>query len=208
MRSPSRIRPRGQQTTLSWGDELRELVLRWKGDVVELPQAFAERDPAARSAWEVLTLYPGVKAIIGHRLAHTLWRQNHSYAARAVSECVRFLTGVEIHPGACIGQRVVIDHGTGVVIGETAVVGDDVTLYQGVTLGGTRHVRGKRHPTIGSGVVIGVGASVLGDVRVDDGARIGAGAVVVSDVAAGTTVGGIPASVLRKKAHGAASGSG
>jgi serine O-acetyltransferase len=170
-----------------------------KDDVVELPRAFAERDPAARSTFEVLTLYPGVRAVLGHRVAHMLWQQEQTYAARAVSEMVRFVTGVEIHPGAQLGQRIVIDHGSGVVIGETAIVHDDVTLYQGVTLGGTRQTRGKRHPTIGPRATIGVGASILGDVSVGEGARVGAGAVVVSDVEAHTSVGGVPAAVLRSK---------
>src|SRR5271168_3756586 len=138
------------------------------------------RDPAARSAWEVLTCYPGLHAIVLHRFAHARWLAGQRWLARFVSQFARFLTGIEIHPGATIGRRVFIDHGMGVVIGETAEVGDDVTLYQGVTLGGTSLTRGaKRHPTIGNGVSVSSGAQVLGPFRVGDGARIGAQAVVL-----------------------------
>lgn len=186
-------------TIASMGQAVVDLLSAWRADLTELPQAILERDPAARTRFEVLTLYPGVKAIFGHRLAHALWEREQRYAARAVSEGVRFMTGIEIHPGATIGQRVVIDHGVGVVIGETAVVGDDVTLFQGVTLGATEQRAGKRHPTIGRGTIIGVGASVIGNVMVGEQARIGAGAVVVSDVAEGTSVGGVPASPLRRR---------
>jgi serine O-acetyltransferase len=144
-------------------------------------------------------MYPGFRAIMLHRLAHRLWRAEASFLARAVSEFGRALTGIEIHPGARIGRRVVIDHGAGIVIGETAVVEDDVTIYQGVTLGGTRNVRRKRHPTVRKGATIGVGASVLGDITVGEGAKVGAGAVVLVDVDPGASVGGIPAVPLRPR---------
>src|SRR5690606_21021339 len=141
-----------------------------------------ERDPAARHTLEVLTCYPGVHAILFYHLAHTLWTANLKWLARFVSHIGRFLTGIEIHPGATIGRRFFIDHGLGVVIGEAAEIGDGCTLYQGVTLGGTSWEKGKRHPTLGDGVVIGAGAKVLGPITVGDNARIGSNAVVVRAV--------------------------
>jgi serine O-acetyltransferase len=155
-----------------------------------------ERDPAARSTWEVITCYPGFHALLIHRLAHRLWRMKLRWLARFVSHVSRFLTGIEIHPGAKVGRRVFIDHGMGVVIGETAELGDDCTLYHGVTLGGTSWNKGKRHPTLEQGVVIGAGAKVLGPVVVGEGAKIGSNAVVVKDVPAGATALGIPARVI------------
>ncbi|KON79586.1 serine O-acetyltransferase [Azoarcus sp. PA01] len=156
-----------------------------------------ERDPAARSTWEVLTCYPGVHALLFHRLAHAAWTRELFWIGRFVSHISRFLTGIEIHPGATIGRRVFIDHGMGVVIGETAEVGDDCTIYQAVTLGGTSLYRGtKRHPTLGNGVVVGAGAKVLGGFTVGDGARIGSNAVVVKPVPAGTTAVGNPARII------------
>ena len=152
-----------------------------------------ERDPAARSAWEVLTTYPGLHALLVHRLARCLWHWNLKWLARFVAHLGRWLTGIEIHPGAQIGRRVFIDHGMGVVIGETAEIGDDSTLYHGVTLGGTSWNKGKRHPTLGKGVVVGAGAKILGPIFVGDGARVGSNAVVVKDVPAGATAVGIPA---------------
>ena len=153
-----------------------------------------DRDPAARSRWEVLTCYPGLHALVWHRtVAHPLWRSGFRWLARWLAHWGRLFTGIEIHPGAMIGRRVFIDHGMGVVIGETAEIGDDCTLYQGVTLGGTGKQRGKRHPTLGNNVVVGVGAKVLGDVTIGDHARIGGGAVVLRDVPAHTTAVGIPA---------------
>jgi serine O-acetyltransferase len=155
-----------------------------------------ERDPAARSTWEVITCYPGFHALLIHRFAHRLWRWRLRWLARFLSHVSRFLTGIEIHPGATVGRRVFIDHGMGVVIGETADIGDDCTLYHGVTLGGTTWNKGKRHPTLGRGVVIGAGAKVLGPIVVGDGARIGSNAVVVKDVPPGATALGIPARVI------------
>lgn len=155
-----------------------------------------ERDPAARSTWEVLTCYPGFHAIVLHRLAHWLWGHGLRWLARLLSHFTRFLTGIEIHPGATIGRRVFIDHGMGVVIGETAEIGDDCTLYHGVTLGGTSWNKGKRHPTLQRGVVIGAGAKVLGPITVGEGAKIGSNAVVVREVPAGATAVGIPARII------------
>jgi len=156
-----------------------------------------DRDPAARTKWEVLTCYPGLHAITWHQsVTHPLWRSGMRWLARWLSHCGRFLTGIEIHPGARIGRRVFIDHGMGVVIGETAEVGDDCTLYHGVTLGGTSWNKGKRHPTLGRGVVVGAGAKILGPILVADGAKIGSNAVVVKDVPAGATAVGIPARLV------------
>jgi serine O-acetyltransferase len=156
-----------------------------------------ERDPAARSTFEVLTCYPGVHALMFHRLAHAAWGRGFFWLGRFISHISRFLTGIEIHPGAVIGRRVFIDHGMGTVIGETAEVGDDCTIYQAVTLGGTSLYRGaKRHPTLGKGVVVGAGAKVLGGFTVGDGAKIGSNAVVVKPVPAGSTAVGNPARLI------------
>ena len=156
-----------------------------------------ERDPAARSKLEVLTCYPGLHAIVIHRAAHWLWAAGFLWLGRLVSHIGRMLTGVEIHPGAQIGRRVFIDHGFGVVVGETAEIGDDCTIYQGVTLGGTRLYKGtKRHPTLGKGVVVGAGAQILGGFTVGDGARIGSNAVVIKPVPAGATAVGNPARIV------------
>ncbi|MDA0190957.1 MAG: serine O-acetyltransferase, partial [Proteobacteria bacterium] len=159
-------------------------------------QSVFDRDPAARNAWEVLTCYPGVHAVMGHRLAHWLWGHRLRWLGRFVSHLARFFSGIEIHPGATIGRRFFIDHGMGVVIGETAVIGDDVTLYHGVTLGGTSWNKGKRHPTLGDGVVVGAGAKVLGPITVGAGAKVGSNAVVVKDVPPGATAVGNPARVI------------
>lgn len=159
----------------------------------ELVSTYRKRDPAARSDLEVLLCYPGLHAVLVHRLSHRLYTRGWFLAARLCSHAARMVTGVEIHPGAQIGRRLVIDHGMGVVIGETAVVGDDVYIYHAVTLGGTSSERGKRHPTIGNGVIIGAGAKVLGDILIADNARVGANAVVVRAVPPGVTVVGIPA---------------
>ena len=160
-----------------------------------------ERDPAARSTFEVVTTYPGFHAMTIHRLTHRLWRMRWKWLARFISFLGRWLTGIEIHPGATIGRRVFIDHGMGVVIGETAEIGDDCTLYHGVTLGGTSWNKGKRHPTLKSGVVIGAGAKILGPVTVGSGARVGSNAVVVKDVPDNATAVGIPARILDSAAE-------
>lgn len=158
-----------------------------------------DRDPAARTHFEILTTYPGVHALIIHRLSHWLWKARFYWLGRMFSHIGRFLTGIEIHPGATIGHRVFIDHGMGVVVGETAVIGDDCTLYHGVTLGGTSWNKGKRHPTLESGVVIGAGAKVLGPITVGKNAKIGSNAVVVKDVPEGATAVGIPARILEEE---------
>ena len=159
----------------------------------EVVAAYRQKDPAARSWLEVLLCYPGLHAVLWHKMSHGLWRRGLRLPARMVAHLGRFLTGIEIHPAALIGRRLIIDHGMGVVIGETAEIGDDVYLYHQVTLGGTSTERGKRHPTVGNNVIIGAGAKVLGDILIGDGARVGANAVVVQPVPPGVTVVGIPA---------------
>ena len=157
-----------------------------------------ERDPAARSTWEVVLAYPGFHAVVCHRFSHWLWECNWTTLARVVSHVARFFTGIEIHPGARIGRRVFIDHGMGVVIGETAEVGNDVTLYQGVSLAGTSTERGKRHPTIEDWVLVGAGAKILGPITVGRHSRVGAGSVLVQSVPAHSTVVGIPGIVVKE----------
>ena len=158
-----------------------------------------DRDPAARNTFEVLTTYPGLHAVLGHRLNHKLWTLGLKWVARFGSMLMRWFTGIEIHPGARIGRRFFIDHGMGVVIGETAEIGDDCTLYHGVTLGGTSWQKGKRHPTLGNDVVIGAGAKVLGPVIIGAGARIGSNAVVLKDIEPGATVVGVPGRVVTRR---------
>lgn len=155
-----------------------------------------QRDPAARSVLEVLTVYPGVHALVFHRLSHRLWGWHLKWLARLFAQAARWLTGIEIHPGAKIGRRFFIDHGMGVVIGETAEIGDDCTLYHGVTLGGTTWRKEKRHPTLGNNVVVGAGAKILGPITVGDNARVGSNSVVVKDVPVGATVVGIPGRII------------
>ena len=163
-----------------------------------------ERDPAARSAFEALTCYPGLHALVLHRRAHWCWTHGLLWLGRFISHIARFLTGIEIHPGATIGRRVFIDHGMGVVVGQTAEIGDDCTIYQGVTLGGTSLTKGaKRHPTLGRGVIVGANSQVLGGFTVGDGARIGSGAVVVKPVPPGATAVGNPARVILAEAEAA-----
>ena len=165
--------------------------------LLETLNAYQKRDPAARSKLEIFLLYAGVHATLYHRLAHWLYRHKLRFLARCVSQWSRFWTGIEIHPGAAIGRRLVIDHGTGIVIGETAQLGDDVLLYQGVTLGGTGKDTGKRHPTLGNNVLVGAGAKVLGPINIHDNARIAAGAVVLQEVPEGATAVGVPAQIVR-----------
>lgn len=160
-----------------------------------------DRDPAARSTFEVITLYPGFHAIVIHRLAHWLWGIRLKWLARFISHMGRWLTGIEIHPGATLGRRVFIDHGMGVVVGETAEIGDDCTLYHGVTLGGTSWDKGKRHPTLKPGVVVGAGAKILGPITIGANARVGSNAVVVKDVPDHATAVGIPARILDSAAE-------
>ena len=170
-----------------------------KEEILEDVAAVRERDPAARSDLEVMLLYSGVHAMLAYRVAHRLYVKEKFLPARAVSQLARFLTGIEIHPGAQIGKRLMIDHGSGVVIGETCIIGDDCTIYQGVTLGGTGKDTGKRHPTLGNNVMVGSGAKVLGPFKIGDGAKIAAGAVVLTEIPAGATAVGIPAKVVRQK---------
>lgn len=158
-----------------------------------------DRDPAARTRFEVYTTYPGVHAVILHRLAHPLWRRGWRWVPRFISYIARIWTSIDIHPGASIGQRFFIDHGAGVVIGETAEIGDDVTLYHGVTLGGTSWRKGKRHPTIGDGSVVGAGAKILGPIVLGSGVKVGANSVVVGNVPDGRTAVGIPAKVVKPR---------
>lgn len=158
--------------------------------------AIFERDPAATSTIAVLLCYPGLHARIAHRINHRLWQHNFKLLARWISQVMRFFTGIEIHPGAVLGRRVFIDHGMGVVIGETAIVGDDVTLYQGVTLGGTGKEKGKRHPTLLNGVFVGNNANILGNITVGENSRVGAGSVVLRDVPPNSTVVGVPAHII------------
>ena len=179
------------------GKKLRRSVRTLACEVRYDSAAFRQRDPAARSDLEVLLLYSGLHARLAHRLSHKLFREGHPMAARAVSQGAKMLTGIEIHPGATIGRGLVIDHGSGVVIGETAEIGDNCTLYQGVTLGGTGKDEGKRHPTLGNNVLVGAGAKVLGPMKIGDNTKIAAGAVVLDEIPANSTAVGIPAKVVR-----------
>ena len=160
-------------------------------------QSVFSRDPAARSVWEIIFCYPGIHAIFFHRINNWLWRHNFRWTARFLAQISRFCTGIEIHPGATIGKRFFIDHGMGVVIGETTIIGDNCTIYQNVTLGGTGKETGKRHPTLGNNVLVGSGAKVLGPFKVGDNARIAAGAVVLSEVPPNATAVGVPARVVK-----------
>ncbi|MBE6595994.1 MAG: serine O-acetyltransferase [Ruminococcaceae bacterium] len=171
----------------------RDLLVEMRYDI----DAFRQRDPAATDDAEIVLLYSGFHARTAHRLSHALHRRGHTHAARLVSQGAKFLTGIEIHPGATIGRGLVIDHGSGVVIGETAEIGDNCTLYQGVTLGGTGKDTGKRHPTLGDNVMVGAGAKVLGPLNIGDNAKIAAGAVVLHEIPADSTAVGIPARVVR-----------
>lgn len=168
-------------------------------DIREDINSIFERDPAARNFFEIITTYPGVHALIFHRLTHKLYNYNFKWLARIIANTVRWYTGIEIHPGAKIGRRFFIDHGTGIVIGETAEIGDDVTLYHGVTLGGTTWKKGKRHPTLKNNVVVGAGAKVLGPITIGKGGRVGSNAVVTKDVPNNATVVGVPGRVIEQK---------
>jgi len=172
------------------------LIARLKEDI---DTVFRE-DPAARSVWEVVFCYPGLHAIWAHRIARWMWDNNFKFLARYLSHTARFLTGIEIHPGATIGRRFFIDHGMGVVIGETTEIGEDVLVYQGVVLGGVSHEKTKRHPTLKNKVVVGAGSILLGAITMGEGARVGAGSVVIKDVPAGATVVGVPGRVIMEKA--------
>jgi serine O-acetyltransferase len=165
------------------------------GNLRSYIQSVFRRDPAAHSVLEVLTAYPGIHALVVHRVSHRLWKWRARWLARMLSQLMRFLTGIEIHPGAKIGRNLFIDHGMGVVIGETAEIGDDCTLYHGVTLGGTAWRKEKRHPTLGNNVVVGAGAKILGPIYIGDNARVGSNSVVVKDVPANATALGIPARI-------------
>ncbi|MCA9498038.1 MAG: serine O-acetyltransferase [Nitrospirales bacterium] len=165
--------------------------------IAEDLHAVFERDPAATSRWEVLLAYSGFHALLAHRLAHWLWRKNIPIVPRLISQLARWVTGIEIHPGAQIGRGFFIDHGMGVVVGETAVIGDFVTLFQGVTLGGTGKERGKRHPTLGNHVVVGAGAKVLGNITIGDFVKVGANSVVLRSVPSNSTVIGIPGRIIK-----------
>jgi len=167
-------------------------------DLKEDINSVFDRDPAARNFFEIITTYPGIHALIFHRVSHALYKRNFKWLARVISNLVRWYTGIEIHPGAVIGRRFFIDHGTGIVIGETAEIGDDVTLYHGVTLGGTAWKKGKRHPTLGNNVVIGAGAKVLGPITIGDGGRVGSNAVVTKDIPENSTVVGVPGRVVEQ----------
>jgi serine O-acetyltransferase len=177
-------------------ERLASLVPRILTHAQEDVRAVCANDPAARSPWEVALLYPGLHALWLHRTAHALWTHDRPFLARALSHVNRFATGIEIHPAATIGRRVVIDHGMGIVIGETASVGDDCLLYKGIVLGGTTTSRGKRHPQLGKHVVVGSNACILGSIEIGDGARVGSGSVVIKPVPKGATVVGVPARVI------------
>ena len=177
-------------------ETLKALIKEIKYDV----RAVKERDPAAKGTVEVLLLYSGVHAILAYRVSHKLYLSKHYFSARAVSQIARFFTGIEIHPGATIGKGLFIDHGMGVVIGETAEIGDNCTIYQGVTLGGTGKDIGKRHPTLGNNVMVGAGAKVLGPIKINDDSKVAANAVVLKEVPQNSTAVGIPAKVVRR--HG------
>lgn len=176
---------------------IRALV-KIKKEIKDNVEAIRQRDPAAKSDVEVLLLYSGLHATLAYRVSHKLYIGGHTFSARAISQAARFFTGIEIHPGATIGKGLVIDHGTGVVIGETAEIGDNCTLYQGVTLGGTGKDLGKRHPTLGNNVLVGAGAKVLGPIVIEDNSKIAANAVVLKDIPQNSTAVGIPARVARQ----------
>lgn len=177
---------------------LGKAVLAVKKEIKSDVAAIKQRDPAAKSDAEIVLLYSGLHAILAYRVSHKLYVSGHTFSARAVSQAAKFFTGIEIHPGATIGKGLVIDHGMGVVIGETAEIGDNCTLYQGVTLGGTGKDLGKRHPTLGNNVLVGAGAKVLGPIKIEDNSKVAANAVVLKDISSNSTAVGIPAKVVRQ----------
>ena len=180
---------------LLWLAFLMLIYIAFKDEI----KATRERDPAARNILEILLLYPGLHAVIGYRIAHFLWQKKVPFFPRAISQFVRFMTGIEIHPGAIIGKGLFIDHGMGVVIGETSIIGNNVTLFQGVTLGGTGKETGKRHPTLGDQIVVGAGAKVLGNIMIGSNSYVGANAVVIKNVPENTTVVGVPGHSTRQE---------
>lgn len=177
---------------------INDLIKSIREEIRSDIDAVKSRDPAAKSDMEIMLLYSGVHAILAYRIAHKLYLSEHYFSARAISQAARHLTGIEIHPGATIGKGLFIDHGMGVVIGETAIIGDNCTLYQGVTLGGTGKDTGKRHPTLGNNVMIGAGAKVLGPITIDDNCKVAANAVVLKEIPENSTAVGIPAKVVRR----------
>ena len=179
------------------GTNMFSVVRRCIGEISDDIRAVKERDPAARSTAEIVLTYSGLHAVLAHRISHKLYKKGHFTGARIISQTARFLTGIEIHPGATIGKGLFIDHGSGVVIGETAELGDNCTLYQGVTLGGTGKDTGKRHPTLGNNVLVGSGAKVLGPFKVGDNSKVAANAVVLKEVPPNSTAVGIPARIVR-----------
>ena len=187
-----------KKSVMDLGKQAVSFVDSLKTELNETVQTVKERDPAAKSTAEVLLLYSGVHALMAHRIAHKLYEKEHFFAARAVSQASRAITGIEIHPAAKIGKGLFIDHGMGVVIGETTEIGDNCTLYQGVTLGGTGKDVGKRHPTLGNNVMVGAGAKILGPVEIGDNSKIAANAVVLKQVPKNSTAVGIPAQIVRK----------
>ena len=166
--------------------------------MIKLINAYKKNDPSAHSFWEILLLYPGIKAIGLHRIAHFFYQHKIPFLPRMIAEIARWLTGIEIHPGAILGHEIIFDHGMGVVIGETAVIGNRVLIYQGVTLGGTKLTKNKRHPTIGDDVILGGGCKILGDLIIGNNVRIGANAVVLTNIPADHTAAGVPARILQK----------
>ena len=177
---------------------LKKTLIAIKNEIKDNIDAIRQRDPAATSDIEVLLLYSGLHATLAYRVAHKLYLGGHTFSARAISQAAKFFTGIEIHPGATIGKGLVIDHGTGVVIGETTEIGDNCTIYQGVTLGGTGKDTGKRHPTLGNNVLVGAGAKVLGPIVISDNSKVAANAVVLKDITENSTAVGIPARVVRQ----------
>ncbi|MBE6668438.1 MAG: serine O-acetyltransferase [Ruminococcaceae bacterium] len=192
---PKAKNPQVRKSNQKMANAVADVIASISDDV----KATRERDPAARSNLEVLLLYPGIHALAAHRLAHKLYKKGKYFPARAISQVARFITGIEIHPGATIGKGLMIDHGMGVVIGETAEIGDNCTIYQGVTLGGTGKDVGKRHPTLGNNVMVGAGAKVLGPMKVGDNTKIAANAVVLAEIPENCTAVGIPAKVVKRE---------